>query len=534
MTDSDTIETYVRDHPEVRETIAAADPENGPWPIHGVAVADGDILHNNRGERILMTAENLADAQYSQAASKLTKDHPDYEGSPPVDDTVGNNSMHYSSEGQAIVYDATTHDEDIAAGVNGETYGVSIHANFDKGPRDPETGAYIAENIVLHDLSVVSLGDSPSNTAQFGGRSDLAAWANEGGLEAAVAEGALNDADDDDDVEGLVRRLATRIGLIDSNDTRGRIWFDDQTSDGETVTVKSSGFDDAPWAVSLHRSGEEFPDVGDGLGPTLGSSDPQDAGDYQSDLAVSLSDSLSGDERLFAMLRYVAEGEVSEPITSSDGAHFVESAFVGVAPDGVEVEAEQGDSRAGESGRDADADGDSMTNRDDDIEFITANSHFSEEMLAEMDDEEVEQTRDLVDDEDGDTTGSADDTGTGQDGDDTPTQIGDMSPEELGTALREQGFVTEDDVGDIAEAANEHASDAEKADEIIAASDEYSEDDKEELVASPFLDRIHTKATTPGAAPIPGVGGGRDTAEAAVGGSDDEYDADDFSTGVAE
>ncbi|MFD1515106.1 hypothetical protein [Halomarina rubra] len=418
MTDSDTIETYVRDHAEVRETIAAADPDNGPWPIHGVAVADGDVLHNNKGERILMTAEQLATAQYSQAASKLTKDHPDYEGSPPVDATVGNNSMHYSAEGEAIVYDATTHDEDIAAGVNGETYGVSIHANFEKGPRDPETGAYVAQNIVLHDLSVVSLGDSPSNTAQFGGRSDLAAWANEGGLEAAVAEGAMADGDEAD-VEGLVRRLANRLGLIEG------------------------------------------------------------------------------------------------------------------AADGMAVDADQGDSRAGESGRDADAD--SMSNKDDNIEFITANSHFTEELLAEMDADAVEQTRDLVDSEDDSTDDEDGGSDTDADGtDDTPTQIGEMSPEELGTALREQGFVTEDDVGDIAEAANEHASDAEKADEVIAASEDYTEDDREELLASPFLDRIHTKATTPGAAPIPGVGGGRDTAEAAVGGSDGEYNADDFSTGVAE
>ena len=432
MQDPETHETYVRDHPEVRETIAAADVDEGPWPIHGVAVAAGDVLRNNEGERIVITEESLQNARYSKAASKLTKDHPDHDGSPPVDATVGTNSMQYSPEGEAIVYEAETHDEDIAAGVNGGTYGVSIHADLQKGPRDPETGAYVAENLVLHDLSVVSLGDSPSNTAQLGGRPDLAAWADDGGLEAALSDTPPADpVDVDDETVGLLRGFANRLGF------------------------------------SLEASGG-------GAG------------------------------------------------TDANG---------------------QGDSRSGESGPGADDDSDnSMTDRDNDIEFITANSHFDEEVLAEMDDDEVEQTRDLVDSED-DSEGGADDrTGAGTEDDETettddepPTRIGEMTPDQLGDSLREQGFVTEDDidVGDIAEAANEHQSKAEKADEVIEASDEYDEDDREDLLESSFLDRIHSEATSPGAASVPAVGGARSTAEASVGG-DEEYDAEDFGTGVAE
>jgi hypothetical protein len=432
MQDPATHETYVRDHPEVRETVAAADVDEGPWPIHGVAVAAGDVLRNNKGERILITEASLQNARYSKAASKLTKDHPDHDGSPPVDATVGTNSMQYSPAGEAIVYEAETHDEDIAAGVNGGTYGVSIHADLEKGPRDPETGAYVAENLVFHDLSVVSLGDSPSNTAQFGGRSDLAAWANDGGLEAALSDTPSADpVDVDDEAVGLLRGFANRLGF------------------------------------SLEASGG-------GAGTDAGGQD---------------------------------------------------------------------DSRSGESGSGANDDSNNtMTNRDDVIEFITANSHFGEDVLAEMDDDEVEQTRDLVDSED-DSEGGAADAGTeddeteprDEDDDDPPTRIGEMTPDQLGDTLRKQGFVTEDDidVGDLAEAANEHQSKAEKADEVIEASDEYDEDDRSELLESPFLDHIHSEATSPGAASVPAVGGARSTAEASVGG-DGEYDAEDFGTGVAE
>lgn len=541
--DNDHQETYVGSQYVARDSIEAADdPTAGPWGFGGVACAAGDILRTNDGKPVLLTAEELAQAEYAKPSKKLTVDHPEYDGgSPPVESIVGNNAMSYSSDGEAIVYDAETHDEDIAAGVHSDSFDVSIHAGFELGEQDPETGAYIARNIVFADLSVVGVGDSESNTVEWGGRQEVAAWAHGGGLEAALAEGddditADLSGMDDDDAKGLIRRLAERMGILPSDDRRGRLWFDDQTSDGETVTLAEASFDGASWMVSLHADGSEFSAVADGLGPALGVSETHDPGESAHDIEIPLADGLSEDQTLFAVLRYAADGEASDPITTSDGGHFVDSAFVGVAPDGVEIEADSTEqSRSGESGRgagDSSATQNTMTDRDDNIEFITANSHFDDEVLADMDDEQVEQTRDLVDEDEEPGENEQDaDNGTDNGSDNDGQQLGDMTVGELGDALQQQGFVTEDE---MAEAAAEQGK-SDMADEIIAASPDYADDDREELLASPesVVERIHKKETTIAAAPAPGVGGARSTAEASVGDTE-EHDIDDFGTGVAE
>ena len=148
----------------------------------GIAVRAGDILHMDDGTPVLMTAEELEKAAETQANEPLTVDHPRDEDDkpiypPPTDATVGRiPKAGWLSSVEAVGYEAVTHDDEIAKGIQAGSYDVSVHPVFQLGEQDPETGAYIARNIRFRDLSVVSKGDSPHNTAEWGPNRALAAY----------------------------------------------------------------------------------------------------------------------------------------------------------------------------------------------------------------------------------------------------------------------------------------------------------------------------------------------------------------------
>ncbi|MFC6723627.1 hypothetical protein ACFQE1_04335 [Halobium palmae] len=177
--------------------------DDGTWRFSGVAVGEGDILYMDDGTPILFTAEELAKAADTQAGEPLSVDHPtDDNGNaiypPPTDETVGTVAKAGHVPGKGLAYEATTHDKSIADGVKGGTYHVSVHPKFTQGPKDSETGAYIAENIRFQDLSVVSKGMSPSNTAEWGPSQVLASYTHQHDIGAelsAAADGSGDDAE---------------------------------------------------------------------------------------------------------------------------------------------------------------------------------------------------------------------------------------------------------------------------------------------------------------------------------------------------
>lgn len=189
-------------------TLRADAGDDGPAVFSGIAVAPGDILRMDDGTRVLFTEEELRAAADTQADEPLTVDHPrDDEGRPtyppPVEETVGKVPKSGFIEGRGVGYEATTHDDDLAAGIEAGSYEVSVHPEFTLGEQDPETGAYVAENIHFRDLSVVSKGDSPNNTANWGPSQELAAWAHGTDIGSELTGGAGAD-------EPLTRR-----GLVD-------------------------------------------------------------------------------------------------------------------------------------------------------------------------------------------------------------------------------------------------------------------------------------------------------------------------------
>lgn len=203
--------------------LRASSDGDDPARFSGIAVAPGDILHMDDGTPVLFTEEELKAAAVSQEDEPLTVDHPrDGDGRPqyppPTDDTVGKVTKAGFIEDRGVGYEAVTHDDDIASGIQAQSYEVSVHPEFALGEKDPETGAMIATDINFRDLSVVSKGDSPNNTANWGPNQALAAWSNEHdvGSELAASDTAKTSTPEEKGrnvARGFADELRDRLGL---------------------------------------------------------------------------------------------------------------------------------------------------------------------------------------------------------------------------------------------------------------------------------------------------------------------------------
>lgn len=507
-----------------RLTAGTNDEDDGPpYRFGGVAVAAGDVLHMDDGTRVLMTAEELKAAAETQAGEPLTADHPeDDDGRPKYppdhDETYGTvPKAGWVEEQEAVAYEATTHDETIATGVKAGTYDVSVHPFFEVEPYDGSEADVVAKNIKFGDLSVVSKGDSPSNTAEWGPNEALASWTASADFESEIA--AVASADVDIESVNAFRRAfedlqqrARDLGIFGSRDHRGHIHMADQTSDGTSVRVGEASFDDAGWIACAHLEGDEY-DIGPGLGPSIGETSARDAGEIAVDVVIDLEETLEDDSMVYVALHYASEdGEKLEHITTSDGGYFYDSAFVGVAPEEAEVTADSG-------GPDEDA--------------------SAETTAAESAVETEDTDPNMGSNSDGTTDGQDDNSGAdGGDGSGNPT-LGEMTPSEaaeaLGDELRDQGFVTEDNADEIVAQAKEQTEKEQMVDEIIAKSDDYDEDDREALVASAdkVIEQEHKRVRGTSAAQMPRNAGGVTSLTAGAGSSGNDS-PDDYGTGMAE
>lgn len=393
---------------ELRASDGDAD-DGPPYTFSGVAVAAGDILYMDDGTPVLMTEEELRKAAETQAGEPVSKDHPeDDDGGPvyppPTDETVGKVQKAGWIESQkAVGYEATTHDQAIAEGVRGGTYDVSVHPTFELGERDPETGAFVAQNIRFHDLSTVSKGMSPSNTAEWGPNQALASYTRETdiGAELTAADGA----------DG-----SSRQGLI-ANTVRG--------------TLEALGIQPAELEADASTDDE-----------------PADTG---------------------------ADGSAS---TTMERAQLINA----------------------------------------------LSDDFNEEWLDDQDDEVLEQLHEKF-------VESADDGSTDTPGGDAGADTTDDGPavtfeteEEFNEAVDAR---LEEQADQVVAKATERKEHSEKVEEIIASSDDWDEDDREELLASPkkIVDREFKRIRGQHAAGLPGNAGqvGQLTAGATGDGGVDEY-----------
>ena len=479
----------------------------GPWRVSGVAVGEDSILQTPDGRPVLFDGDVLEAAADTQRGQPLSVDHPsDEDGQPtyppPTDETAGKVVKAGYKPGKGLVYEAVVHDREIAKGIQAGSYEVSVHPVWEGfSERDELTGAYKPEGVKFLDLSVVSHGMDRANEARLGPSKELTAWARETDISAELTAADTARADVDDDPEGLVERLARKMGILpDRGDRRGHVRVRDQTSDGETIIIERASFDDASWMPCAHLEGDEY-DIGPGLGPSIGDGMAMDAGETLHDGEIQFEEPLEEDVDVYVALHFASDGgEKLEHITSADGGYFYDRAFVGVAPDGTEVTAE------------ADAPESTET---------TAAESAVETQDTDMGDETP----------DGTTDGQDNDPDGGDGGADTKT-LGEMTPSEAVEALSDHGVVTEENADEIVAQAQDEITKTDQVDEIIAKSDDYDEDDRDELLASSpkVIDNVHERVREQNAVGLPGNAGAMGSLTASASG--DTEDTGDYGTGV--
>lgn len=141
---------------------------DGPYTIHGVALGAGDVTLGSSGIKKQWPGEELKDAADTLEGKPLVRDHQnDSEG------TVGTVTKSTYRDGVGVLYEAeiAPHYEqlaqDIAAGIL-DVSARAYHADTSELEKDDDTGALITEDIVFDNLSIVSQGASPSNSAKIG------------------------------------------------------------------------------------------------------------------------------------------------------------------------------------------------------------------------------------------------------------------------------------------------------------------------------------------------------------------------------
>lgn len=142
--------------------------DDGPYTIHGVAIGAGDITVGNSGIKKKWPGDELRNAASTLEGKPLVRDHQNN-----TDGRVGTVTEAHYREGVGVLYEAeiAPHYEqlaqDIAAGIQ-EVSARAYHDPVDELEEDDETGALVATNIIFDNLSVVSQGAAPSNTANIG------------------------------------------------------------------------------------------------------------------------------------------------------------------------------------------------------------------------------------------------------------------------------------------------------------------------------------------------------------------------------
>lgn len=215
------------------------------------------------------------------------------------------------------------------------------------------------------------------------------------------------------------------------------------------------------------------------------------------------------------------EGEIDNP--GGFCAEWVRE-VKGEEPGAVGNEEQASDESGGNPGNESEQSTNMDIDREELIDDIASNSEIKPESLEGMgdtclqtthesivgnDDGEGGEEQDEEQDGDGDGNGGGDGTEgeTGTDETDTGAKtLGEMTPDEAAEALREQGFVTEDNLDQQVEAAANSLEKKERAERIVANSDEYDEEDVEWLTEVPEkeLERKERSASLTGGAPATG------------------------------
>jgi len=511
------------------------DPDDGPWRFSGIAVAPGDILHMEDGTPVLITEEELRKAAPSQAGEPVTADHPMDEETgrpqypPSTDDTFGKIPKADYLDDRGVGYEMVVHDEDLARGLYAGSYEVSVHPRFSADEVDPDTGALIAEDIEFLDLSVVSKGDSPSNTVNWGPSRELAAWVHDhdiaSELTAAIKRPRTPEYDGTEtspewgDVEKTFE--AYLDAYYDHTDA--------EQPDDPPSTVADASQELRQWIAERTLLGN--PDAGTTdelivlpvVNPSTNNlsapglvSAAQLGGQLE---GVSESAATSAQNKTRRLLNEEFDRDIDLEAGAAKQLLQKAAGLVGLDLDRFTVQAHDEPAESGAT---------STTEMDDIIDTLVNDHDFSEESLEAMEDDDLERLHEtVVDDDGGDGQEQQQNQGTDNgDNDDNVVEV------DLGDHDSLDDYISSE-VEQQVEASHQQLETKEKVEEIIAHSDDFDEDDREDLMASSetVLDRLHEQATATTAAQLPGSTG-RGAALASAGGANE--DADQYQDVVAE
>jgi len=141
---------------------------DGKYTISGIALGAGDVTVGNSGIKKQWPAAELKQAASSLQGKPLVRDHQNNS-----DGRVGTVTKAFYDEGVGVRYEAeiASHYEQLAKDVAAGIQEVSARAYHDpvEELEETESGAKRVTSILFDNLSVVSQGASPSNTAEIGG-----------------------------------------------------------------------------------------------------------------------------------------------------------------------------------------------------------------------------------------------------------------------------------------------------------------------------------------------------------------------------
>ena len=140
---------------------------DGPYTINGIALGAGDITVGSSGIKKKWPAEELEKAASTLEGQPLVRDHENN-----TSGRVGTVTKAWYQDGVGVRYEAeiASHYEELAQDIASGIQEVSARAYHDPVDEleEDENGALITTNLYFDNLSVVSDGASPSNTAEIG------------------------------------------------------------------------------------------------------------------------------------------------------------------------------------------------------------------------------------------------------------------------------------------------------------------------------------------------------------------------------
>lgn len=175
----------------------------GDHLIHGVAMGEGDITRSKSGKELFWSADALRMAANTLEGRPLVVDHEDSAYA-----VVGEVTDAKFKENVGIVYEARLTDEELAEKIRDDLLEVSIkvYRPEDEQLEEREDGVLVVDRAKIDNLSIVAVGEAPSNTVEYGEADD---FSEEECLEALSEE---EDSEEEEETfEEYVSELAEKL-----------------------------------------------------------------------------------------------------------------------------------------------------------------------------------------------------------------------------------------------------------------------------------------------------------------------------------